>query len=114
MTRRIPTRVLRNVITCMTWRAITIVFPMDTTTSSYDNSSDIEIEAYPEKNKVIVGEELFQELCWAWIETKGPTLLKAIIRENEIKSLRPKYKRQNAFINCKNCEKQPCKCTLTI
>lgn len=60
---------------------------MDSTSTTESNSSrsSIEIETYPLNEKVIVGEALFQELCWAWIETKGPTLLKAVIRENELK-----------------------------
>lgn len=64
---------------------------MDTTSTS---TSDIEIETYPQDDRVIVGEALFQELCWAWIETKGPNLLKAILRENESK--KPRLTRNNA------------------
>lgn len=62
-----------------------------------EDSGSIEIEAYPlDGERVVVGEDLFKEFCWAWIETKGPSLLKAVIRENELKERKPKLNRQNA------------------
>lgn len=62
-----------------------IIFPMESSSRSITESGSVEIDAFSEDNRIIVGEELFKEFCWAWIETKGPSILKAVIRENEVK-----------------------------
>ncbi len=37
---------------------------------------------------IIVGEQLFMDLCTAWIERRGPTLLKQLLFKNVVKKYR--------------------------
>lgn len=68
---------------------------MQSDTSNSTNSS-IELETHwDDRGRIIVGAVLFEELCNAWIERRGPTILRKCIMDSEIKrqSKRPKLNR---------------------
>jgi len=52
-------------------------------------------ESSSDDGTILVGERIFEELCWGWINANGAGILKNVIRIESQK----KAKRQNAFIS---------------
>lgn len=51
-----------------------------------------------EEGNILLGEKLFLELCWTWIEKKGPGILRMVCREfDREKGLKPSLKKEKAF-----------------
>lgn len=58
---------------------------------------NIEVDALADNEGAIrVGEELFVELCLAWIETHGKDILEDLLLDR-IESKKPKLKREDGF-----------------
>jgi len=52
-------------------------------------SQIVEVDVPVDNNgNIIVGEQLFMDLCTAWIERRGPTLLKQMLFKNVVKKYR--------------------------
>lgn len=64
--------------------------------SENSSNSSVELETHwDDRGRIIVGAVLFEELCNAWIERRGPSILRKCIMDSEFRrqSKRPKLNR---------------------
>lgn len=69
---------------------------METEDEIIKKSKRIEVDAESDdEGRIPVGEALFVELCFAWIETHGSEILEKVLARRVVK---PKMKRENAGV----------------
>lgn len=66
-----------------------------------NSTDDLSVDAYmDDEGRITVGEELFIEICEAWIERRGPGIMRKVLADNTSKEVSKKstYNRQNAVV----------------